>query len=119
VQAWGKCHPKDCDWGVVPAYSFSPDVSSDPVNQAQALMAVFDAGFSETALFIKPQGNRLSVQSYTRFKDNSGRTNYASSYVFQKSPSISATGLIAEVKPLQQFNKLQTLPVMATIGNKP
>jgi len=119
VQAWGKCHPTDCDWGAVPAYSFGPDVSSDPVNQAQALMAVFDAGFSETTLFIKPQGNRLSVQSYTRFKDSSGRANYASSYVFQKSPSISATGLIAEVKPLQQFNKLQTLPLMATFENKP
>jgi hypothetical protein len=79
VHAWGKCHPTDCDWGMVSAYSFAPSVTSDPVSQAQALMAVFDAGFKETTLFIKPQGNRLSVQSYTYFKDNSGRANYASS----------------------------------------
>ena len=80
-------------------------------------MAIFDAGFSETTLFIKPQGNRLSVQSYTRFKDNSGRSNYASSDVFQKSSPISVIGMIAEVKPLQKFNKLEILPLMRTIGN--
>lgn len=80
-------------------------------------MAVFDAGFSETTLFIKPQGDQLSVKSYTRFKDNSGRTNYASSYVFQKSPSISATsGLISGIKPLKQLNRLQTIPLT---GNNP
>ena len=39
VHAWGKCHPTDCDWGTVPAYAFGPDVSSDLVSQAQALMA--------------------------------------------------------------------------------
>ena len=117
VHAWGKCHPTDCDWGTVPAFAFAPDVSSDLASQAQALMAIFDAGFSETTLFIKPQGNRLSVQSYTRFKDNSGRSNYASSDVFQKSSPIIATGMIAEVKPLQKFNKLEVLPLMRTIGN--
>jgi hypothetical protein len=80
-------------------------------------MAIFDAGFSETTLFIKPQGNRLSVQSYTRFKDNSGRSNYASIDVFQKSSPISATGIIAQVKPLQKFDKLEVLPLMGAIGN--
>lgn len=117
VHAWGKCHPTDCDWGTVSAYAFGPDVSSDLISQAQALMAVFDAGFSETTLFIKPQGDQLSVKSYTRFKDNSGRTNYASSYVFQKSPPISATsGLISGIKPLKQLNRLQTIPLT---GNNP
>jgi hypothetical protein len=117
VQAWGKCHPTDCDWGTVPAFAFAPDVSSDLASQAQALVAIFDSGFSETTLFIKPQGNRLWVQSYTRFKDNSGRSNYASSDAFQKSSPIIATGIIAEVKPLQKFNKLEVLPLMRTIGN--
>ena len=117
VHAWGKCHPTDCDWGTVSAFAFAPDVSSDLASQAQALMAIFDAGFSETTLFIKPQGNRLSVQSYTRFKDGSGRSNYASSNVFQKTSPIAVTGMIAEVKPLQKFNKLDVLPLMRTIGN--
>ena len=117
VHAWGKCHPTDCDWGDVTAFAFAPDVSSDPVSQAQALMAIFDAGFSETTLFINLQGNRLSVQSYTRFKDNSGRSNYASSDVFQKSSPISAAGMIAEIQPLKQFNKLEVLPIMRKIGD--
>jgi hypothetical protein len=80
-------------------------------------MAVFDSGFSETTLFIKPQGNGLSVQSYTRFKDNSGRSNYASSYVFQKSSSIIATDLIGEIKPLQQFNRMEVLPMRRAVSN--
>jgi len=117
VHAWGKCHPTDCDWGAGTAFAFAPDVSSDLSSQAQALMAVFDAGFSETTLFIKPQGNRLSVQSYTLFKDNSGRSNYASSDVFQKSSPISAAGMIAEIQPLKQFNKLEVLPIMRKIGD--
>ncbi len=117
VHAWGKCHPTDCDWGSVNAFSFAPDVSSDPVSQAQALMAIFYEGFKETTLFISPQGSRLSVQSYTRFTDNSGRSNYGFSGVFQKSSSISATGLIAEVSPLQKYNKLEVLPIMRKIGD--
>lgn len=114
VQAWGKCHPTDCDWGMVQAYVFAPDVSSDPVNQAQALMAVFNSGFSVTTLFIKPQGNSLSVQSYTAFQDSSARSNYASSYTFTRTATtqMSASGLLAEVAPLQKFGKLQ-----ATLGN--
>ncbi len=118
VHAWGKCHPTDCDWGTVNAFAFGPDVSSDIVSQAEALMAVYDAGFSTSTLFIKPQGNRLSVQLYTAFKDNSGRSNYASSYTFQKSTSIAVTGMIAEVKPLQQFAKIGRLQLgNATAGS--
>jgi hypothetical protein len=106
VHAWGKCHPTDCDWGTVDAFAFGPDVSSDLVNQAQALMAVYYTDFSVTTLFIKPQGNRLSVQSYTAFTDNSQRSNYGSTYVFQKSTPIVATGMIAEVAPLQRYSRL-------------
>jgi hypothetical protein len=84
VHAWGKCTPTDCDWGSASSYAFAPDVSSDISSQAMALMAVFDAGFSDTTLFIKPIGNVLSVQSFTHFKDNSGRSNYVSTYSFSR-----------------------------------
>jgi hypothetical protein len=86
VHAWCKCHPTDCDWGTIPAFAFAPDVFSDLASQVQALMAIFAPGFSETTLFIKLQGDRLSVESYTRSKDNSGGSNYASRDVFQKRP---------------------------------
>ncbi|NYT02808.1 MAG: hypothetical protein GKC10_08665 [Methanosarcinales archaeon] len=85
VHAWGKCHPSDCDWGSVNAYAFGPDVSSNLVNSAQALLAVFNAGHSQTTLVIQTAGNRLKVIALDRFTDNSGRTNYVSEYTFQKS----------------------------------
>ncbi len=109
VQAWGKCHPTDCDWGTVSAYAFAPDVSSDMVSQAQALMAVYDSGFSVTTLFIKPQGNNLAVQSYTAFQDSS-RSSYASSYTFSKSSStqMSYSGLLTEATPMKRYSSLQT-----------
>jgi hypothetical protein len=84
VQAWGKCHPTDCDWGTVQAQAFAPGVSSDIISGADTLMAVFDTSFSQTTLVIKPAGNRLKVDSYDRFTDNSGRSNYLASYTFQK-----------------------------------
>src|SRR4051812_10421058 len=54
VQAWGKCHPADCDWGRVNAFVYGPDVQSNPVMNAQALTAVFEADFKQTVMIIKP-----------------------------------------------------------------
>ncbi len=104
VHAWGKCHPSDCDWGSANFYAFAPDVSSDPASSAIALMGTFDAGFSKTMVIIKPSGNKLSVQSFTHFNDNSGRTDYVSNYIFQRSSSISKVmpNLLSPIKvPLQ------------------
>jgi len=84
VHAWGSCHPTDCDWGTVQAQAFAPDVSTDVASSADTLIAIYDSGFSKTTLVIKPAGNRLSVDAYDRFTDNSGRSNYMSSYTFQK-----------------------------------
>ncbi len=89
VHAWGKCHPTDCDWGTVQAFAFAPSVSSDVFSGADTLIAVFVTSFSQTTLVIKPAGNRLKVDSYDRFMDNSGRSNYLASYTFQKA---SASG---------------------------
>ncbi len=91
VHGWGKCHPTDCDWGTVTAYPFTSDVSSDMVSTANALLAVFDSGFSETTLVIRMAGENLQVDSYDRFKDNSGRTNYLASYTFQRGQAPGST----------------------------
>jgi hypothetical protein len=83
VQAWGKCHPTDCDWGRVKAYAYAPSVESDLVNTAQALSAIFKTGFSETLMIIRPAGrDRLEAEVLTRFTDNSGRSNYRAVYTF-------------------------------------
>ncbi len=91
VQAWGKCHPTDCDWGTVQAQVFAPSVSSDVLSGADTLIAVFVTSFSQTTLVIKPAGNRLKVDSYDRFTDNSGRSNYLASYTFQKASAPGGT----------------------------
>jgi len=77
VHAWGKCHPHDCDWGATRAQAYAPAVNSSLTHDAKAVSAVFKTGFSETLLVLHPQhGNRLRVALYTRFTDNSGRSNY-------------------------------------------
>jgi len=100
VHAWGKCHPTDCDWGTVPAFAFAPDASSELASQAQALMAIYDSGFSEATVFVKPEGDGLFVQSFTRFKDNSGRSNYESSDKFRRRNQVSDIQLMTELKPI-------------------
>ncbi|MDQ1260978.1 MAG: hypothetical protein QG575_159 [Euryarchaeota archaeon] len=91
VHAWGKCHPTDCDWGTVQAQAFAPDVSSDVLSGADTLIAVFTTSFSQTTLVIKPAGNRLKVDSYDRFMDNSGRSNYLASYTLQRASAPGGT----------------------------
>ena len=77
VHAWGKCHPQDCDWGTVRAYAYAPAVNSAIAANARAVSAVFGTGFSATLLVLHSQrADRLRVELYTRFTDNSGRSNY-------------------------------------------
>lgn len=85
LQAWGKCHPQDCDWGKVPAFLYAPSVSSNPMQNGRAISAMFDKGFSQTLLIVRPSGNRLRVEVYTHFTDNSGRSDYTSTYTMKKS----------------------------------
>jgi len=85
VQAWGKCHPTDCDWGKAsPAYAYAPVVGSDLAAEAVAISAVWATGFSETLMTIRPvEEDRLQADVYTRFTDGSARTSYAQSYIFE------------------------------------
>jgi hypothetical protein len=105
VQAWGSCHPTPCDWGTVAANAFATDVSSD-ISNAAAMTAVFDSGFSETTLVISPSGDQLKVESYDRFKDNSGRSNYVSTYSFNRVANIS---MLKPIKLVSAYIPLQGL----------
>jgi|GEM_PF-1756497 len=86
LHAWGKCHPKDCDWGTVPAFLFAPNVSADMMQTGKAMSAMFKTSFSQTLVIVKPAGkNRLKAETFTRFTDGSNRSNYTSSETFQRS----------------------------------
>lgn len=86
VQAWGKCHPRDCDWGKVNGYAYGPNVSANLSADTRAITALFDSGFSQTLMIIEPYGkDRLEVNVYDHFTDNSKRTDYCSTPIFIRS----------------------------------
>jgi len=98
VQAWGKCHPEDCDWGQVSATAYGPNVSSNLQTSAQSVLATFQTSFSQTLLVLDAAGGRgLRAQVLTRFTDGSGRNNYTQNYSFVRS-SMSG-GTIKQVSP--------------------
>ena len=89
VHAWGKCHPRDCDWGMVRATAYAPSVSSNLARDARALVAEFRSSFSDTLLVIKAKHNKLKVESYTHFTDRSHRTDYTNVYEFRRARQAS------------------------------
>jgi hypothetical protein len=97
VHAWGKCHPKDCDWGQVAATAYGPNVSADMQTSAQSLAATFQTGFSQTLVILDASASgRLRAQVLTRFTDNSGRKNYRELYSFvREQVSAAAVKMIA------------------------
>ena len=80
IRVFGRCRPRDCDWGRTRAVAYAGDPSADLRREARVLSAVYDKDFAETTLIIRLSSNgRLRVRSYTRFKDGSRRANYAAS----------------------------------------
>ncbi len=91
VHAWGKCTPQDCDWGQVGAYAYGPDVSSNLAGSAQAVTAVFQTSFSQTLLVLRTgRRGQLVGETFTRFTDNSGRSNYHNRYTFSQGQRMRA-----------------------------
>lgn len=85
VEAWGACHPHDCDWGRTTAIPYKRDVSSQA--GIVAIAAPFKTTFAERLLIINFVGidhrAALEVQDLTQFTDNTGRSNYAATNFFQ------------------------------------
>ncbi len=69
VQAFGKCHPTDCDWGI------STTKTSDASDGILELSWVFS--FATTKLTVKlTDKNHAEVVDKNHFTDNSGRQDY-------------------------------------------
>lgn len=90
VDGFGACSPTPCEWGNVPATVFGTNVSSPAGNSFEAN---WNFGFSRTVLLatVKPTllGPVLTVQEFTTFTDNSGRSNYEVTETFVRGSSIS------------------------------
>jgi hypothetical protein len=73
VHAFGAYSPELCDWGTVPATAFTESVSA---KNAIGFRAIYDFGFLETMLAAYLNKRLLVVDSYNRFRDGSGRSQY-------------------------------------------
>lgn len=122
MHAWGKCHPQDCDWGEVNAYPYAPNVSSPIEPRAQAVSAVYTTGFSQTLVVVKPAGNNMiRAEVFTRFTDNSNRSNYTDVYTFRRQfrpmPMRPMPGPIPMPTPAVQEDCVSFNPATTTVRN--
>jgi len=75
VQVFGACSPSPCDWGVVEGIAYGDSVTA---TDAIAFSARYDFNFKETIVTGLLDNGTLIVETYNRFKDASGRSNYYS-----------------------------------------
>jgi len=58
AQAWGRCHPKDCDWGKVDIEMFTRSVN-DKISRWG--LATWRKQYAPTTLIIRRDGDHLEV----------------------------------------------------------
>ena len=79
IHIWGRCHPRDCDWGSAPMDLYAPNVGANLQDSARATSAVFRPCFAIKIVIVRPMSeNRLKVEVFTKFTDQSRRTDFAS-----------------------------------------
>lgn len=84
VQAFGKCHPTDCDWGTTQLITYGSNVQDSDHKFATAN---YRPRFANTILTLNlnPHNRRqVTLQSFTQFLDSSGRQNYSSTERFTR-----------------------------------
>jgi hypothetical protein len=77
VHAWGRCHPRDCDWGEIPARIFTPNVGVPMDAGADTVIAQFDQGAIQTMVFLEKSDGDLNYKVFTIFSD--ARSSYHTS----------------------------------------
>lgn len=73
VHGFGACSPTPCDWGVVEGIAYGESVVA---TEAIAFTAHYDFGFAETIVTGRLDSGTLIVDTFDKFKDGSGRSNY-------------------------------------------
>ena len=80
VQIWGKCQPRDCDWGTVQATPFGRIARSSgdaPITAITAITATYAPGFADKRVALRMAArNNLTATVDTHFTDHSGRADY-------------------------------------------
>lgn len=94
IQAWGKCHPSNCDLGRVELIWLAPSVASRDYTHA---FAEWKSRFMTKYMLIQIERHRLQLQTVNiwheatdapyRFDYAQGRSDYTSLYLFQRQQS--------------------------------
>jgi hypothetical protein len=80
IQAWGSCQPAPCDLGKVDLTLFGDSVNATNLPYG---LAVWDKDFEVIYMTVRRDGDELAIETYTVFKDKSGRKNYRSTVRFK------------------------------------
>ncbi|MGF1579410.1 MAG: hypothetical protein ACFCD0_08615 [Gemmataceae bacterium] len=91
IRAWGKCHPSDCYWGSRKLHVLGTSVSSKTKRYG---FAVYNQKFAVKYMSLRRVGNYLIAEINTIFLDNSGRSNYRSTYTFRRNLRTLPVGTI-------------------------
>jgi len=82
VHAWGKCRPRDCDWGTVRARYYKNN----------SLRAAYRTKIATRSLVLTLKGkNSLKASVKTHYTDRSGRKDRRNTYTFKRA---AATGKV-------------------------
>jgi hypothetical protein len=71
--AYGRCHPTLCNWGPIRARLYADGAFS---GVGTGLIASYDLDFVLTTVTAHLSGGTLRVETYERFVDGSGRSDY-------------------------------------------
>ena len=79
IRAFGRCHPRDCDWGIQTLEAVGRSVEDrDPTEG----FAVWDHGFATAYMTLALHGDEMAVETVRIYKDHSGRTNTRTTETF-------------------------------------
>jgi len=81
LHAFGACTPNPCDWGVTNGVVYADHVGAAP---AVAFTATYVFGFKQTIMVGHLFKGSLMVETFDRFTDGSGRSDYYSLEVMSK-----------------------------------
>ncbi len=85
---FGKCHPTDCDWGIIAAH-----------DNAGTLQGTYDFGWKRTSVTATLSNNQLKVTTFDDYTDADGRTDRTDQFVMQQAQN--SASLTLEVGALE------------------
>jgi len=81
IQAWGKCHPTDCDWGKAPLHVLGDSPGDKEMKYG---LAHWDHKFADAYITLHFEKGELVPETYEVYKDKSGRSNFRHKESFKK-----------------------------------